>query len=69
MKTVEDFTEARVGSQIPFGGIIALCPKCGRAGLLEYLADVAAEFVHVETEEVMGDGMLVEPIDSCAIPA
>lgn len=69
MRTVENFTNGSVGSESPFQGTIALCPRCGRAGILEYLADGAAEFVHVETEEVMGDGMLIEPIDSCPLPA
>jgi hypothetical protein len=69
MRTVENFTTASVGSEGPFEGTIALCPSCGRAGILKHLADAKAEFVHVETEEVMGDGMLVEPIDSCPLPA
>jgi hypothetical protein len=69
MRTVENYTNASIGAEAPFEGIISPCPRCGRAGLLEYLADGAAEFVHVETEEVMGDGMLVEPIDSCSLPA
>ena len=69
MKTFENFTTVSVGSPVPFEGIVSLCPRCGRAGVLEYLANGAAEFVHVETEEVMGDGMLIEPIDSCSLPA
>jgi len=48
-------------------GLISLCPRCGRSGILEPLADGVREFVHVETEEVMGDGMLVEPIDWCRV--
>jgi hypothetical protein len=67
MKTTENFTNASLGSNVSFEGTIALCPACGRAGILERLADAAAQFVHVETEEVMGDGMLIEPIDCCAV--
>jgi len=69
MRTFENFTTASVGTRGPLEGTIALCPACGRAGILEHLADGAAEFVHVETEEVLGDGMLVEPIDCCPLPA
>ena len=69
MKTTENFTNASIGSWNPLEGTIALCPRCGRAGILERLADGAAEFVHVETEEVLGDGMLIEPIDRCAFPS
>ena len=69
MKTIENFTTITVGSAVPFEGVVSLCPRCGRTGVLEYLADDVPEFVHVETEEVLGDGMLVQPVDSCFLPA
>jgi hypothetical protein len=69
MRTVENYTNASVGSTLPYDVTIAVCPSCGRTGVLEYLANGAAAFVHAESEEVMGDGMLVEPIDYCPLPA
>ena len=67
MRTVENFTQASIGTEERSQGTIEECPRCGRAGVMEFLAEGALEFVHVETEEVMGDGMLVKPIDCCPI--
>jgi hypothetical protein len=67
MRTFDDFTSGAVGSRVPMEGLISVCPRCGRSGILEPLADGVGEFVHVEIEEVMGDGMLVEPIDWCRV--
>lgn len=67
MRTFEDFTEVAVGSRTPMEGLVSVCPRCGRSGILEPLADGGRDFVHVESEEVMGDGMLVEPIDWCRL--
>jgi hypothetical protein len=50
-------------------GTVSACPCCGRSGVREALPDGAAEFVHVETEEVFGDGMLVLPVDCCRLSA
>ncbi len=69
MRTVENFTRSSIGSEEHGQGTVARCPQCGRAGVIEFLADGALEFVHVETEEVMGDGMLVKPIDCCSVLA
>lgn len=69
MRTVENYTNESVGFQLPFDATVGRCPACGRTGVIEYLASGAAAFVHVESEEVMGDGMLVEPIDFCPLPA
>ena len=67
MRTFDDFTSGAVGSRVPMEGLISVCPRCGRSGIIEPLADGAREFVHVQIEEVMGDGMLVEPIDWCRV--
>jgi len=69
MRTYDDFTGVALGTRIPMEGDISVCPRCGRLGIVEALADDRTEFVHAETEEVMGDGMLIEPVDSCAFPA
>ena len=69
MRTIEDFTEAAIGTLIPTEGAVSVCPICDRPGVPELLADGRSEFVHIEAEEVFGDGMLVTPVDSCSIPA
>lgn len=69
MRTYEDFTGFAVGAASPMEGPVSICPCCGRSGVRESLPDGAAEFVHVETEEVFGDGMLVLPVDCCRLSA
>ncbi len=69
MRILEDFTETAIGTTIPTEGAVSICPICDRAGILEPLADGRFEFVHVESEEILGDGMLVTPVDACPIPA
>jgi hypothetical protein len=69
MKFFEDFTETAVGTRIPMEGPVTICPRCGRTGVLEALADGGAEFVHVESEEIFGDGLLVQPVDACSLPS
>jgi len=66
MKTIEDFTGIAIGAATPEGPV-SICPSCGRAGVREDLPDGVCEFVHVETEEVMGDGMRIEPVDWCPV--
>lgn len=67
MRTIEDFTGTSPGTLVPTEGAVSVCPLCDRPGILEPLADGRYEFVHVESEEILGDGMLVLPIDSCAL--
>ncbi|HET7453432.1 MAG TPA: hypothetical protein VFL12_11860, partial [Thermoanaerobaculia bacterium] len=63
------FTETAIGTTIPTEGAVSICPVCDRPGILETLPDGRYEFVHVESEELLGDGILVTPVDACAIPA
>ena len=69
MKFFEDFTETAIGTPIPMEGAVTICPRCGRTGVREALADGEAEFVHVESEEMFGDGLLVQPVDVCSVPS
>jgi len=69
MRTFEDFTGIAIGTSTPMEGPVAACPCCGRAGVREALPGGAGEFVHVETEELFGDGMLVLPVDRCRLGA
>jgi hypothetical protein len=69
MRTVKNFTQGAIGSNAPGRGRIGVCPHCGRAGVVDSLPEGASEFVHIEMREVMGDGMLVQPIDRCPLRA
>lgn len=66
--TTEDFTRMPEGAEIPMDGWIRRCPQCGRNGLKESLADGSIWCVHVESSELLGDGMLVMPLDRCELP-
>jgi len=67
MVVLEDFT--RLGTQRGVGleGRVESCPRCGRPGIEEHSPDGRSVVVHSQTSEVLGDGMLVEPQDCCAL--
>jgi hypothetical protein len=67
MISLEDFTTLAEGAEVAVEGRVGRCPKCGRAGV-EKLGDEATSFVHVQTCEVLGDGMLTVPRDRCLVP-
>jgi hypothetical protein len=67
MITLEDFTTMACGSEVAGLGALVECPRCGRPGLAEQLADGAPCVVHVEREEVLGDGMRLEPEEWCRL--
>jgi len=69
MRTFEDFTGIAIGTRTAMEGPVAACPCCGRPGVREALPGGAGEFVHVETEELFGDGMLVLPVERCRLDA
>jgi hypothetical protein len=68
MMTVEVFTSLPVGRTVPEEGTIVRCPRCGRNGILQENAFPLPRCLHAETTTVLGDGMLVEPTDCCALP-
>ena len=68
MMTVEVFTGLPVGRTVPEEGPIVRCPCCGRNGVLQTQAFPVPRCLHAETTTVLGDGMLVEPTDCCALP-
>jgi len=68
MLTTQDFTELPEGLVIPLEGAVERCPRCGRNGIEEGQSAGASFFVHVQTCEVMGDGMLTQPSDCCMLP-
>lgn len=65
--TVEDFTSLPEGFSVVLEGRVAVCPRCRRNGVEEHRPDGTAYFVHVQTSEVLGDGMLTEPHDCCEL--
>lgn len=68
MIVLEDFTQVRVGRDIPAEGHVRRCPRCGRAGIEQRSGGESSIFVHAQTSEVLGDGMLIEPRDYCSLP-
>lgn len=66
MLTIEDFTAMPEGQIVPLAGPVRRCPRCDRNGVeTEESLLGSSTFVHVQTCEVMGDGMLIEPLDCC----
>jgi hypothetical protein len=68
MLNVEDFTLLRRGFEVPLEGRVETCPRCGRNGIEERPECGVPYFLHVQASDVLGDGMRVEPLDSCALP-
>ena len=69
MLSVEDFTSLPKGFVVPQEGRVDICPQCGRRGVEERPACGAPFFLHRQVLDVRGDGMLVEPLDRCALLA
>jgi hypothetical protein len=67
MLVVEDFTKLQVGTRIPTDGSVVNCPRCGRNGVRRGRLDGSIRYVHVQTSEVIGDGLRAEPADSCTM--
>ena len=66
MLTTEDFTEMPEGAFVPLVGPVRRCPRCDRNGVETGGSGFGpSTFVHVQTCEVLGDGMRVEPQDCC----
>lgn len=67
MTTVEDFTRMRPGTKVANEGEVTLCSKCGRPGI-EHHDPAEDYFCHVQTTEILPDGMLTEVCDCCRLP-
>jgi hypothetical protein len=63
MISLEDFTALVDGGEVPLEGRVEICPRCSRSGIQR-----RTTFVHVQTTEIMGDGMLTVPRDCCRLP-
>jgi hypothetical protein len=67
MVVLEDFTRLSARSGVGWESRVESCPRCGRPGLEEHSPDGRPLVVHSQTSEILGDGMLVEPQDCCAL--
>ena len=59
----EDFTKLPIGVLVSDFRTIVRCSVCRRRGALDVKL---RRCVHVEGSEIGSDGLLIEPIDSCA---
>jgi hypothetical protein len=67
MIVIEDFTKLEPGVRIPMDGLVSPCPRCGRNGVRRERLDGSVRYVHVQTSQMMGDGLRSEAADSCMI--
>jgi len=67
MINVEDFTALEPGLWVPLQGRVDTCPRCGRNGIEEHPQCAPPYFLHVQSSEVTGDGMRIDPLDCCAL--
>jgi hypothetical protein len=67
MLTTEDFTKMPEGLLVPLAGRVSRCPLCSRNGIESRPQSGTPTFLHVQTSDVMCDGMRVEPQDCCVL--
>jgi len=67
MVVIEDFTKLQPGVRVPIDGPVVQCPRCGRNGVRRQRVDGTVRYVHVQTSELLGDGLRSEPADLCTI--
>jgi hypothetical protein len=67
MVVIEDFTKLQPGVRVPIDGPIVRCPRCGRNGVRRERMDGSVRYVHVQTSEMMGDGLRSEAADLCTL--
>ena len=60
---IEDFTRLPLGSVVSESRTIVLCTVCRRRGALDVRL---RRCVHVEGSTIDTQGLVIEPIDSCA---
>ncbi len=67
MHQVENYKGRAPGAVLPSEGRIVICPRCGRPGV-ERVTEDGLVCIHSESLEMQSDGLLVEPVDFCAVP-
>ncbi len=63
--TVQSFVRLAPGMDVPLEGPVSTCRHCGRSGIEHLTDDGARVVVHVQTTELLSDGMITEPQDVC----
>jgi len=66
--TVQNFAKLAPGMDVPLEGPVAVCRHCGRSGIEHHTDDGSLYVVHVQTTELLADGMITEPQDTCSVP-
>lgn len=66
MILLETFTDQMPGAFPGLEAVIEICPRCGRTGIERRTAD-SRIFVHAETSELLADGLLTVPVESCPL--
>ncbi len=66
MVLLETFTDQAPGSLQGPEAVIELCPRCGRPGVERRSAE-GRVCVHAETSELLADGLLTMPVESCPL--
>ena len=66
MAHLETFTNQAPGSISDLEAAIRLCPRCGRPGIERRVAG-GRVCVHAETSELLADGLLTVPVESCPL--
>jgi hypothetical protein len=67
MIRVEDFTQLPEGRFVPIEGRVERCPRCGRNGIEEHSVGSASYFLHVQSSQILPDGMRDEALDCCSL--
>ncbi len=65
--TIQNFAKLAPGMDVPLEGPVSTCRHCGRSGIEHRTADGMLVVVHVQTTELLSDGMVTEPQDTCNI--
>ncbi len=68
MQYVENFTTLPAGTTVWPEGQVERCPKCGRQGIEQVVMECGERiFLHAQTSELLSDGLLIEPQESCMV--
>jgi len=66
--TIQNFVDLAPGAEVPLEGTASVCPGCGRTGIEKRFVNGILHIVHVQTTELLPDGMLTDPLDTCDRP-
>jgi hypothetical protein len=64
--SVENFTTLPHGAVV-LEGVVSTCPRCGRSGIERPTEWGGKICLHVQSTEIIGDGMVTEAVESCPL--